>query len=285
MRFTSIIAAAALAIGLAGAAEAQQNRWQTQGVRIATEGAYAPWNFSTPQGQLDGFEIELANDLCRRMTVRCTVVAQDWDGIIPSLNAGRYDAIMAGMNITDRRLEVINFTRPYAGGAHGWGVPRNSPLARLPGLGQRFNLATQTAEAQAIINQMREAVRGRTIGVQVSTTNAAFLEQFFKDVATIREYRTTEQHDLDLQNGRIDAIFAAHSALTATFKQQGFQEYMIAGAGVSGGVLGRGVAVGLRKADDDLRTMFDTAIAAALADGTVTRLSEKWFGLDMSPRQ
>jgi octopine/nopaline transport system substrate-binding protein len=285
MRFTSIIAAAALALGLAGAAEAQQNRWQTNGVRIATEGAYAPWNFSTPQGQLDGFEIELANDLCRRMTVRCTIVAQDWDGIIPSLNAGRYDAIMAGMNITDRRLEVINFTRAYAGGPHGWGVPRNSPLARLPGLGQRFNLTTQPAEAQAIINQMREMLRGRTIGVQVSTTNAAFLDQFFKDVATIREYRTTEQHDLDLQNGRIDAIFAAHSALTATFKQQGFQDYMIAGAGVGGGVLGRGVAVGLRKADDDLRGMFDTAIAAALQDGTVSRLSEKWFGIDMSPRQ
>src|SRR5262249_28390524 len=159
-----------LAAGLvSGTSQAQQNRWQTQGVRIATEGAYAPWNFSTPQGQLDGFEVELANELCRRMSVRCTVVAQDWDGIIPSLNSGRYDAIMAGMNITDRRLEVINFTRPYAGGPAGFGVPRNSPLAQLPGLGEQLNLATQADQSRALINQMREMVRGKTIGVQVST--------------------------------------------------------------------------------------------------------------------
>jgi len=286
MRLFRAIAAAAFGLLVAGqTVEAQQPRqWTT--VRIATEGAYAPWNFSTPQGQLDGFEIELANDLCRRMSVTCTIVAQDWDGIIPSLTAGRYDVIMAGMNITDRRLEVIDFTRPYAGGAHGWGVPRNSPLAALPGLGQRLSLTTQEAEARAIIAQMRELVRGRTVGVQVSTTNANFLNEFFGGgVITIREYRTTEQHDLDLQNGRLDAIFAAHSALTATFRQPGFEGFQIAGAGIAGGVLGRGVAVGVRKTDPELRQMFDRAIEAALADGTIQRLSMKWFGVDMTPRQ
>lgn len=284
MRMMKFAVMIAMAAGLLSApAEAQQNRWQTQGIRIATEGAYAPWNFSTPQGQLDGFEIELANDLCRRISARCTIVAQDWDGIIPSLNASRYDAIMAGMNITDRRLEVINFTRPYAGGPHGWGVPRNSPLARLPGLGQRFNIETQVPQARALINEMREMLRGKTVGVQVSTTNANFLQEYFRDVITIREYRTTEQHDLDLQNGRIDAIFAAHSAMTATFNNADFRDYQIAGAGFVGGTLGRGVAVGMRKADEDLRTMFDQAIAAAIGDGTVRRLSEKWFGIDMTP--
>jgi octopine/nopaline transport system substrate-binding protein len=286
MRIMHAVAMIAMAVGLGSApADAQQNRWQTQGIRIATEGAYAPWNFSTPQGTLDGFEIELANDLCRRMNARCTIVAQDWDGIIPSLTASRYDVIMAGMNITDRRLEVINFTRAYAAGPAGWGVPRNSPLAQLPGLGQRFSLERQPDQARAIINQMRELLRGKTVGVQVSTTNANFLNEYFRDVITIREYRTTEQHDLDLQNGRVDAIFGAHSALTATFNNPDFRDYQIAGAGFFGGVLGRGVAVGLRKADEDLRTMFDQAIAAAIADGTTQRLSVKWFGIDMTPRE
>ena len=284
----------ALAAGLAMLAAAPlatapealaQSRWATQGVRIATEGAYAPWNFSKPGGGLDGFEIDLANDLCRRMNVRCTVVAQDWDGIIPSLNAGRYDAIMAGMNITARRQEVISFTRVYAAGPGGFGVDKRSPLANLAGLNTRFNLETQPAESKAAIDALRAAVRGRTIGVQVSTTHANFLNEYFKDVATIREYRTTEQHDLDLQNGRIDAIWAAHSALTATFAQPGFEGFAIAGPGFSGGVLGAGVAVGLRKADDELRTMFDTAIAAALADGTIKTLSMKWFKVDLSPLQ
>jgi octopine/nopaline transport system substrate-binding protein len=291
MRFTHAVAKIALAAGVLAAgllsapAEAQQqNRWQTQGIRIATEGAYAPWNFQTPQGQLDGFEIELAAELCRRMNARCTVAAQDWDGIIPSLTSSRYDAIMAGMNITDRRLEVINFTRPYAAAPAGFGVPRNSPLARMPGLGQTFDLARQEADARAMINQMREALRGKTVGVQVATTNLNFLNEYFRDVVTIREYRTTEQHDLDLQNGRIDAIFAAHTAMTATFSNADFRDYQIAGAGFRGAVLGRGVAVGLRKSDDDLRAMFDQAIAAAIADGTMGRLCMKWFHVDITPR-
>lgn len=285
MRMMRAVAMVALATGLMTvAADAQQNRWQTQGVRIATEGAYAPWNFSTPQGQLDGFEIELGNELCRRMNVRCTFVAQDWDGIIPSLNSGRYDVIMAGMNITDRRLEVVSFTRPYAGGPAGFGVPRNSPLAQLPGTGEQYNIATQADRAGPLLERMREMVRGRTIGVQVSTVHSAFLQANFAQVATIREYRTTEQHDLDLQNGRIDAIWAAHSALTATFNNADFREFQIAGAGFTGGALGRGVAAAMRKADEDLRAMFDQAIAAAIADGTVRRISTKWFGIDMTPQ-
>ena len=93
---------------------------QDKTVKIATEGAYAPWNFTGAGGKLEGFEIELANELCARMKVKCEVVAQDWDGIIPALNAKKYDAIMAGMNITDKRLEVVDFSRgPTPPGLHG----------------------------------------------------------------------------------------------------------------------------------------------------------------------
>jgi octopine/nopaline transport system substrate-binding protein len=281
-RLAAIAAGVLVAFGVPDA-EAQ-SRWAQQGVRIATEGAYAPWNFTKPGGGLDGFEIDLANELCKRMSVRCTVVAQDWDGIIPSLNAGRYDAIMAGMNITARRQEVISFTRVYAAGPAGLAVAKSSPLARLAGTEARFNLDRQPAESKAAIDALRTALRGRTIGVQVSTTHANFLNEHFKDVATIREYRTTEQHDLDLQNERVDAIWAAHSALTATLGQPGFENFTIAGPGFSGGMLGAGVAVGLRKTDDDLRALFDAAIAAALADGTIKALSVKWFKVDLSPQ-
>ncbi|MCB8821633.1 transporter substrate-binding domain-containing protein, partial [Microvirga rosea] len=83
------LVASALAAGGAAA--------QEKTVKIATEGAYAPWNFTGAGGKLEGFEIDLANDLCARMKVKCEIVAQDWDGIIPALNAKKYDAIMAGM--------------------------------------------------------------------------------------------------------------------------------------------------------------------------------------------
>ncbi|TIW90686.1 MAG: transporter substrate-binding domain-containing protein, partial [Mesorhizobium sp.] len=83
-------------------------------ITIATEGAYAPWNFTNADGKLDGLEIDLANNLCERMKVKCTIIAQDWDGLIPSLKVGKFDVIMAGMFITPKRLETIDFTQPYA---------------------------------------------------------------------------------------------------------------------------------------------------------------------------
>jgi octopine/nopaline transport system substrate-binding protein len=279
----------ALALGLAlmtataGAAWAQGKQWTK--VRIATEGAYAPWNFTAPGGKLDGFEVDLASELCSRMKVQCEVVAQDWDGIIPALNASKYDAIMAGMNITDKRQEAINFTRPYAGGPHGWGVLKSSPLAKLANTGERFNLDAQPDQANKMIESWRQSLKGKTIGVQVATTNAAFLDKYFKDVATIREYKTTEQHDLDLTAQRVDAIFAAHSALFATMKNAQFKDMAVVGGGISGNILGRGVAVGLRKGDPELREMFDKAVTSALEDGTVKKLSMKWFELDMTPTQ
>lgn len=272
----------ALAAATTGGAWAQGKQWTK--VRIATEGAYAPWNFTAPGGKLDGFEVDLAADLCSRMKVQCEVVAQDWDGIIPALNASKYDAIMAGMNITDKRMEVIAFTRAYAGGPHGWGVLKSSPLAKLAGTGERYSLEKQPEQAKKIIESWRQALKGKTIGVQVSTTNAAFLDKYFKDVATIREYKTTEQHDLDLVAQRVDAIFAAQSALNATMKNAQFKDMTIAGAGITADILGRGVAVGLRKGDPELREMFDKAIAEAHKDGTVKKLSMKWFELDMTPQ-
>ncbi|NIX76218.1 transporter substrate-binding domain-containing protein [Microvirga terricola] len=268
--------ASALAIGGAAA--------QGKTVKIATEGAYAPWNFTGAGGKLEGFEIDLANDLCARMKVKCEIVAQDWDGIIPALNAKKYDAIMAGMNITDKRLEVIDFSRPYASGLHGFATMKGSAIAKLAGLGQRANLDKDAAGAQTMIDEWKTLLKGKTVGVQGSTVNSAFLEKYLKDVITIREYKTTEQHDLDLAAGRVDAIFAAHSSLKATLDQPEFKNMMITGGGMSGGVLGRGVAVGLRKGETELRGQFDAAIQDAIKDGTIQKLTQKWFTVDMSPQ-
>ncbi len=283
MRAIKLLTLTAVVIGgliAAGPADAQ-NKWAK--IRIGTEGAYAPWNF-VEGGKLTGFEVELAQDLCKRMKAECEIVPQDWDGIIPALNASKYDAIMAGMNITEKRQEVVSFSRPYAGGPHGFGVPKNSPLVKLPGLGERLSLVKNKAEAEKLIAESKALLKGKVIGVQVSTVNANFLQKYFKDVADIREYKTTEQHDLDLVAGRVDAIYADHSSLLATFSKPDFKDYQVAGVGLTGDILGNGVAVGLRKGDDDLRKLFDEAIAGALADGTIKTLSTKWFKTDMTPQ-
>ncbi len=270
------LVASALAIGGAAA--------QDKTVKIATEGAYAPWNFTGAGGKLEGFEVDLANELCNRMKVKCEIVAQDWDGIIPALQAKKYDAIMAGMNITDKRLEVINFSRAYASGVHGWGVMKDSPLVKLAGEGKRFSLEKDPAAAKAMIEEWKPLLKGKTVGVQGSTVNSQFLEKYLKDTISIREYKTTEQHDLDLSAGRLDAIFAAHSSLKASTEKPEFKDMVIAGGAVSSDVLGRGVAVGMRKDDAELKAMFDTAIQAAIADGTVQKLTQKWFKIDMTPQ-
>ena len=114
---------------------------QGKTVTIATEGAYAPWNFTGAGGKLDGFEIELAHDLCGRMKVKCEIVAQDWDGIIPALNAKKYDAIMAGMSITDERKKVIDFTAPYANSPNGY--PRREEFAARQDAGHGTSLQSR----------------------------------------------------------------------------------------------------------------------------------------------
>jgi octopine/nopaline transport system substrate-binding protein len=283
MSLVKTITLAVIGAGLAvGAASAQGKKWET--VKIATEGAYAPWNFTGPNGKLDGFEIELANEICARAKVKCEVVAQDWDGIIPALQAGKYDAIMAGMNITDKRLEVINFTRPYAATPHGWGVMKDSDLAKLPGTGTTVNFEADPEGAKKAIEAWKPILKGKTVGVQTSTVNSQFLEKYLKDTITIREYKTTEQHDLDLSAGRLDAIFAGHGALAATKEKPEFKDMVIAGTGMRGDVLGRGVAVGMRKADTELKTLLDDAIKAVIADGTLKTLSQKWFKIDATPQ-
>jgi octopine/nopaline transport system substrate-binding protein len=265
---------AAIAI-FGGPAAAQKS------VKIATEGAYAPWNYVNSQGKLEGFELDLGAELCKRANLTCEFVAQDWDGIIPSLTAKKYDAIMAGMNITAKRMETINFSVPYAAGPHGFMALKSSNF-KLPS--GEFHMEKDKAAAEKAIEEIKAAFKGKVIGVQGSTTNSNFANAYFKDVAEVREYKTTEQHDLDLAAGRVDVLVAAHSAFKATMETPTGKDMVIVGPGFSGGILGSGVAVGLRKEDADLKKAFDEAIKSAIADGTIKALSMKWFKIDMTPK-
>ncbi|MEZ0169772.1 lysine/arginine/ornithine ABC transporter substrate-binding protein [Microvirga sp. TS319] len=281
MKFVKSVGLALLGAALAmGGASAQEKT-----VKIATEGAYAPWNFTGPGGKLEGFEVDLANDLCARMKVKCEIVAQDWDGIIPALQAKKYDAIMAGMSITDERKKTIDFSRPYAAGPNGFLVPKDSPLAKMPGTGQAYNLTTQPEAAEKAIDAVKPLLKGKTIGVQGSTIHANFADKYYKGTAEIREYKTTEAHDLDLAAGRIDAVLADATSIIGTLEKPEFKnDFVLVGPSITGGLLGAGVGVGLRKDETDLKNSFNEAIQAAVQDGTVKKLSEKWFKVDISPK-
>src|SRR5919112_1731722 len=273
MKVSKIVSASVLAATLAvGGAFAQGKKWET--VKIATEGDYEPWNFTGAGGKLEGFEIDLANDLCARMKVKCEIVAQDWDGIIPALQAKKYDAIMAGMSITEERKKTIDFSNPYAAGPNGFLVSKDSPLAKMPGTGQSFNLSTQQAAAEKAIADLKPLLKGKTIGVQTSTIHSNFADKYLKGTAEIREYKTTEAHDLDLAAGRIDAVLADSTNIIGTLEKPEFKDYVMTGPSITGGLLGAGVGVGLRKGETELKKSFDEAIQAAIKDGTVKKLSE-----------
>lgn len=271
------VAFGALVAGAGSIAEAKD--WKK--IRIATEGAYAPWNATDPSGKLIGFEIDLANDLCKRMKAECEIVAQDWDGIIPALQQGKYDAIMAGMSITDEREKVIAFAGPYGTEPTMFAALKNSPLiaANLPA--DRVDLTTDSAANKAALAKVSDALNGKTVGVQTSTIQANFLEKLMPKVK-VRSYDKLDNAGIDLVAGRVDAILGDRSAVDAIAKAEAGKGVTLFGPAFSRGVLGKGVGVGLRKADKDLKEKFTKAIADANKDGTIAKLSTQHFGYDIS---
>lgn len=270
--------ALALAIGLTGAVAKD---WKT--VVIGMEGAYEPYNLTDPSGKIVGFEPDLVMDLCARMKVECKIIAQDWDGMIPGLNAGKFDVIMDGMSITDERKKSIDFTDPYSATPAAFATAKASPLAGLPDNGKVINLTKDKAGGEAALKMLKAALKGKTIGVQVSTTHATFLGDTFKDVATIKEYKTTDDRDLDLKSGRLDAELDDEPSLVSMLEKPDAKDFTLFGPQFTGGDFGVGAGMGLRKSDADLTAKFNVALKAAFADGSVKKYSLKWFKIDTTP--
>lgn len=274
----TVIAALGIALG-ASAAFAQE---PTRTITVATEGAYAPWNFTEAGGKLAGYEIDMLEDICPRMKVKCDIIVQDWDGLIPALNAGKFDAIVAGMLQTEEREKVIAFSRNYGTGSAAFLVRKDSPLAKMP-LGKQVDMGKDKDGAKAAAAEMLPFMEGMVIGAQGSTTAGQIMAELFPTVE-FREYKTTEQHDLDLEAGRVDGVMASPVALDRALEKIGGDQVTFAGTEFTGGPLGGGQSVGLRKDDAELKTLFDDAINAAIADGTLSRLAIKWFKRDISPK-
>ena len=278
-----LLATAAMAfVATAGIARAEDKKWTS--VTIATEGAFKPYNFTKPDGSLDGYEIELTKYLCDHMKVECKIVVQNFDGMIPALNAGKFDAIISGMSATAKREEVIAFSNSYGSTGQAFATAKEGDLAGLPDKGQVFSLASDEAGAAAEIEKIKPALQGKIIGVQTASTAAAFVDKYLKGVVDVREYKTTEEHDLDLKAGRVDLVMASMAYLTTASEKPGNEDMTTTGPRFQGGFLGRGSSVGLRKTDTELKDMFNGAIEAAKADGTIKTLSEKWFGFDVTPK-
>jgi len=250
-------------------------------IKIGTEGAYPPWNGTNAAGELEGAEIDLVFDLCARMKAVCVLVAQDWDGIIPALQNGKYDAIMAGMSITAERMEVINFSQGYANEPASFSVLKSSPLASLKFSG-KVNMDALDGKSKKLLKSLKKTLKGATVGVQGSTTHENFVKQVLGDTVTMKSYDTQENLELDLSVGRIDAALSDQGSMEKFMESDNGNDIFFIGPGLGGGPFGEGVGVGLRKSDTDLLKMFNKAIDAARADGTLAEHFTKWFGKDIS---
>ena len=250
-------------------------------IKIGTEGAYPPWNGTNAAGELEGAEIDLVRDLCARMNAECELVAQDWDGIIPALQNGKYDAIMAGMSITEERMQVINFSQGYANEPASFSVLKSSSLAAL-GHSGKVNMDALNATSEGLLASLKSTLNGATVGVQGSTTHENFVKQVLGDSVTMKSYDTQENLELDLSVGRIDAALSDQGSMEKFMESDNGKDIVFIGPGLGGGSFGEGVGVGLRKRDTDLLKMFNRAIDAARADGTLAEHFTKWFGKDIS---
>ena len=232
----------ALAAGVALAPAAFAKDWKT--VVIGMEGAYEPWNLTDSSGKIVGFEVDLVNDLCKRAGFECKIIAQDWDGMIPGLKAGKFDVIMDGMSITDERKKEIDFSKPYAVSPGAFLAPKDSPLAKATGAGKLIDLDKDAAAGDAAIKSVQAALKGKTLGVQVSTTHSNFASQYLKDVADIKEYKTADDRDLDLKSGRIDASLDDYTVVAATAAKPDAKDLAIVGPKFIGGMFGAGDGYG-----------------------------------------
>ena len=249
-------------------------------IKIGTEGAYPPWNAKDESGKLIGFEVELANFLCIYMEADCTIVEQDWDGMIPGLVMRKYDAIMAGMSITGERMKTINFSQGYADEVASLAVMKGSSLEGMD-TPKAINLSTGGGDVKKALKTLTAALAGKTIGVQTATIHQNFLESGDVGSIKIKTYKTQDEVNLDLAAGRIDAALAAAVAFTDYAEKSG-KPVVLVGPTFSGGAFGNGVGVGIRKDDTNLLKRFNKAIDVARKNGKISELAIKWFGFDAS---
>ena len=271
--------------GLAGAALLAAPgilRAQPKVIRFATEAAFPPFNQSTPSGQIVGFEPDLVAALSERAGFEYELIAQAWDGMIQGLIDGKYDAVVDAVTITPKRLEVIDFSLPYTTGGSTF-LTMNEAGLTLESNGTQVDLE-DTAATEAAVAGIADALDGKVVAVQVATIQSDFLETYIAPLgATIRTYQSGQDAFQDLTNGRADLMMSSVTNLTAFLKKNP-ESISMNGPIFTGGIMGRGAAIAVRKGDTERQALFDTALKAMSDDGSLAEMSAKWFGINVSPK-
>ncbi|MER2552822.1 MAG: ABC transporter substrate-binding protein [Thauera sp.] len=235
-------------------------------IRLASEGAYPPFNVTAADGSMRGFDIDIGNALCEELKARCTWVKQEWDGMIPALMSRKFDAIVASMSITEERKAKVDFTDKYYA----------SPLALITKKGSPLqpDLAT---------------LKGKKVGVQRGTVSDNYATRYWDGKGPeIVRYAKQDEAYLDLRSGRMDAAFADYLEAYGGFltKPEG-EGYDVAGERLFGktaeekAVIGEGIGIAVRKRDKELTEQLNKALAAIRANGKYDEIQKKYFPMDI----
>jgi len=242
----------AMTIGAVGAASAEIKE-----IRWGTEAGYKPFMFKKSDGSLTGFDYDIGNAICEVLNAKCTWTEQAWDGIIPALNARKYDAILASMTITDERKRVIDFTGKY------------------------YNVGSQFI-GRKDANHTIEGLKGKTVGVQTGTVQENFIKGEHPDV-TIKAYPSQDEVWLDLAAGRIDVGFTnkivAVDSFVNTEKGKDFELFGPEFQQLK--YFGEGQGIGVRKSDSELKEAITKAIAELRSNGKYKEINAKYFEFDI----
>jgi len=219
-------------------------------LKMGIEAAYPPFNNKDASGNVVGFDKEIGDALCAKMKVECTVVTSDWDGIIPALNAKKFDFLISSMSITDERKQAVDFTDPYYS-----------------------NKLQFIAKKDIDFKTDKAALKGKIIGAQRATLAGTFLEDNYGDDITIKLYDTQENAYLDLTSGRLDGILADKYVNYEWLKSDAGRSYEFKGDPVEESDK---IGIAVRKGDE-IRTKLNTALKEIVADGTYKKINDKYF--------
>ena len=224
-------------------------------LRIATEGAYAPFNYTNADGTLGGFDIEISNAICADMQVTCEIMAQDWDGIIPGLKAGKYDAIVAAMSVTPERAQQVAFTDPYF----------SNTLVFLAKKDSSFDPAKVTD------------INAHSIAAQRSTISSQWLEKAYPK-ADMKLYDTLSNAFLDLGSGRVDAMISDKLPAIEWLSSPSGSNYVLKGDEID---INDNFAIAVRPGDV-LQAKINTSLSNIKANGTYDKINQKYFAVPAS---
>lgn len=242
--FKKVFLAAAVTLAFSAGAMAET-------LKMGIEAAYPPFNNKDASGQVVGFDKEIGDALCAKMKAECTVVTSDWDGIIPALNAKKFDFLISSLSITEERKAAVDFTDPYYSNKLQFIAPKS------------VDFKTD-----------KDSLKGKTIGTQRATLAGTWLDDTYGTDVDVKLYDTQENAYLDLTSGRVDAILADKYANYDWLKTKAGQDYEFKGDPV---VESDKIGIAVRKGDNELRNKLNAALKEIVADGTYKKINDKYF--------